>query len=626
MTLEPLLVLFVLGLAILLHARERDILLLRRALLALTKGEPCAHGLHFSSREATRLWQSIQGILRNQELRAERTPSLSKVLRLGNEIVLIESEEREAASRACRLFLRETYPEVTSVSLIIPGMDSESNLFCSEGIIAERIQRPILAHIQNRRDAETQGDVLPRDFEHIAPRRGELLDFTLLGIGTSAFLYLRKDGELFGAFWIGFSSTTSQLSSERLALLHGLAQHCANCFQISKYFREKLSKSSRERNWLIGLSHDLRSPGATALYALQDLLTAPSAHLNDEQRFRLHMIECSIRAQMDLVNDMLDLAKEREGLLEARRENFSLRDAVTPILHASQLEAHRKNLCFTVSVLPEVHCIFDIQHFKRILRNLLSNAIKYTERGGIEVLFQRRDDLLKISIIDSGIGVPRAERAKLFRKFTRLPNASSHAGFGLGLTIAKTLAEINSGDLQYQENEFGGCCFSLLLPLQRFQESLGSREKLIARTNLTVLLVDDDELTLKTYCRFFRRAGVNLLLASSCHEALEKAKKSSPDIVLSDLHLEEESSEPLFEFLYSQMPHVERFLVTGSGDSAQLRDLKEKYRLKILEKPLERRQIESLFFSGPSLMTSGQLDCEFGSKSPKNTEKDQRLP
>ncbi|MGL5032784.1 MAG: ATP-binding protein, partial [Microcystaceae cyanobacterium] len=133
-----------------------------------------------------------------------------------------------------------------------------------------------------------------------------------------------------------------------------------------------------------------------------------------------------------------------------------------------QNQAKEQGLALNLELGPDVNiCMTDQKRLKQILLNLLSNAIKFTERGSVTLKVERDRNQLIFRIIDTGIGIKKADQSRLFQPFQQIPNALNRKrqGTGLGLALSRKLAQLYGGDITVVSEEGKGSCFSLHLPI-----------------------------------------------------------------------------------------------------------------------------------------------------------------
>jgi signal transduction histidine kinase len=228
---------------------------------------------------------------------------------------------------------------------------------------------------------------------------------------------------------------------------------------------EKLRESERLKSELVSIvSHELRTPLASVLGFTSLLLTREVSP--DEQRRYLEIIDAQGRRLSALLNDFLDIERLEEGQLKLSRELFDMGTLVGEQvqLFEGQSEKHKLDVVLPPKPLPVRG---DPDRMAQVMANLLSNAIKYSPEGGtVEVVGEREDDRVRVSVRDEGLGIPDELQDQVFAKFFRgHAPASGIAGTGLGLTIARSLVEAQGGTIDFQSASGEGSVFWLELPI-----------------------------------------------------------------------------------------------------------------------------------------------------------------
>jgi len=224
--------------------------------------------------------------------------------------------------------------------------------------------------------------------------------------------------------------------------------------------------------FLANMSHELRTP-LNAILGFSELMRdglagRPGAkwveYTGDIHRAGSHLLA--------LINDLLDLSKVEAGYLKLDEEIVGVKELFDTSLDLVTALAQRSGVNPVTSVDPSIKGLFvDPFRLRQILLNLLSNALKFTPAGGSVTLglICRDEQRIAITVTDTGIGLSEAEIALALQPFRQIypPVASSHAGTGLGLPIAKCLAELHGGDLEIESVKGTGTKVSVLLPIER---------------------------------------------------------------------------------------------------------------------------------------------------------------
>jgi signal transduction histidine kinase len=229
-------------------------------------------------------------------------------------------------------------------------------------------------------------------------------------------------------------------------------------------------------DFLATMSHELRTP-LNSIIGFSDVLSSIKS-LDDKQKRYVQNIQKSGRVLLDMINDILDLAKIESGKMEVRLSEFRIDDLIAAQCDMARPLAERKNIDVDCEIEHGLPVLFQDQgKVQQILNNLLSNAIKFTPEGGRIVIAARRgpeDDLL-LSVADTGVGIAEADQTSIFEKFRQGTAALSggdamtreHSGTGLGLSIVKELCKLLGGEV-YLQSELGkGSTFTVQLPFSR---------------------------------------------------------------------------------------------------------------------------------------------------------------
>ena len=294
--------------------------------------------------------------------------------------------------------------------------------------------------------------------------------------------------------------------------------------------------------FLANMSHEIRTP-MNGIMGFSELLKDP--HLSgEEQTEYLGLIQQSGDRMLALINDLMDISKidAKEVKLEITETpvNQLLRDHVAFF----KLEADKKGLRLTLTtVLPDEQCIITTDSLKlnQILTNLIQNAMKFTSKGGIDISYARKENMLEFYVIDSGRGIPDDKKGKIFDRFSQLDNSltRNHEGSGLGLSISKALVEMLGGSIKVDSVEGAGSTFSFTLPynpLNTSQDSaLGTQHSALS---FTILIAEDDAVSTLLLKRNLKGENLTILSAENGWEAVELLQHHPEiNLVLMDLKM-----------------------------------------------------------------------------------------
>jgi signal transduction histidine kinase len=221
-------------------------------------------------------------------------------------------------------------------------------------------------------------------------------------------------------------------------------------------------------------SHELRTPLATIKNAIQLVLRGKAGEINEIQSNFLSMAEKNINRLTGILNDILDLSRIESGRIEMKSEELDLREVIEFILSSLRPQADGKSIQLAKEIAEGFPLVYaDREKIEQILTNLVGNSIKFTPEGGKIAVLARISDgtgkMVAISISDTGIGIPKDQLDKVFKKFYQVEGSlhRSTTGTGLGLAITKGLVEAGEGTI-WAESEVGkGSTFTFTLPVSR---------------------------------------------------------------------------------------------------------------------------------------------------------------
>ena len=301
-------------------------------------------------------------------------------------------------------------------------------------------------------------------------------------------------------------------------------------------------------DFFASVSHDIRTP-LNAIIGFSELLQNETDAA--VRRDYLDNIAFSGNTLLELVNDVLDLAKLDAGQMVFSREPFDLGRQVRLILRTFESAAREKRLALRAEIgeLPVVE--LDEQRTRQILFNLVGNAVKYTDAGGVTVSasFERGAPgrgALRLAVRDTGIGIAPEDIARLMTPYVRLRAANARGGTGLGLSISKRIVEGMGGTLSISSEPGKGSVFTVLFPDVRCRSGAPAAAPAQAApaadgadiAALRVLVVDDLEMNRRVLEAGCRRLGAGRAAsAASSEEALGRLRREPFDLVLTDMKM-----------------------------------------------------------------------------------------
>src|ERR1700730_5570777 len=289
--------------------------------------------------------------------------------------------------------------------------------------------------------------------------------------------------------------------------------------------REKTANRAKSQ-FLATMSHEIRTPMNGVVGTANLLATTP---LNDRQTQLVHNLVGSGQALLGIINDILDLSKIEAGHFELAEVDFDPRELIAEITDLFGERCTSKGIEFIYFVAEDVphHLTGDPARLRQVLISLVGNAIKFTERGEILVELSLADNAaehvtLRCSVKDTGIGIGREQRARIFESFPQVDASvtRSRGGTGLGLSIVTELVTLMGGDIGVESEVGRGSRFWFTTRLARSADALASasRQRAIERP-LRVLAVDANAVSAEIMSRYFASWRIDALLCATADEA-----------------------------------------------------------------------------------------------------------
>ena len=237
--------------------------------------------------------------------------------------------------------------------------------------------------------------------------------------------------------------------------------------RIAEQNRELKVLDALKDEFVASVSHELRTPLTSIQGYIELVLDEETGPLNDDQQRYLAVVNRNSERLLRLVGDLLFIARLDAASLQLEQEPLSLTRLVEEAVNAALPAASLKDLTLTLSACEVSEFVGDGARLGQLLDNLISNAIKFTQQGQVAVTLQVDAGEAVIEVADTGLGIPAGEQKRLFERFyrTSVANLNAVQGSGLGLSIAKAIAEGHGGTLEFESVEHQGTTFRLRLPL-----------------------------------------------------------------------------------------------------------------------------------------------------------------
>lgn len=231
-------------------------------------------------------------------------------------------------------------------------------------------------------------------------------------------------------------------------------------------------------SFLANMSHELRSPLSTIIGVTEALIDGIYGNVTQPQRESITDANEAARHLLSLINDLLDLSRARLGEIDLYMEEYHIEDLLRSTMSIMRELAFRKGISLDF-VMPQERVVLlgDVRRIKQVFVNLLGNAIKFTPQGGsvsIIVKPDREASVVRIDVMDDGIGIPETHLRRVFEPFTQIDSRFSrhYEGTGLGLPIVQRIVDLHGGVVEVRSTVGEGSTFTVVMPWEEMQQSL----------------------------------------------------------------------------------------------------------------------------------------------------------
>ena len=356
------------------------------------------------------------------------------------------------------------------------------------------------------------------------------------------------------------------------------------------------------------ISHEFRTPLMLMLGPLEELMNHHGQEWSDGEQAKVEVTHRNALRLLKLVNTLLDFSRMEGGRGHARFVRTDIASYTRNLASNFRSVIERAGLAFEVKIDSNVcNAYVDRQMWEKVVFNLLSNAFKYTLKGKITLELHAHDGHIRLSVRDTGVGIPVHELPHIFERFHRVQNAGgrTHEGTGIGLSLIRELLSLHGGTIGVESTGGGGSCFtatipegnrhleasqvyeanpeldeaisdlyvseaeSLLAPVSNEAEALNARSD--SRTDY--VLIADDNADMRQHIRSLLGNQYKTLTASNGIEALGLTRKYRPALVLSDIMMPEMDGIALLKAVKNdpELCHIPVILITArAGEESRI--------------------------------------------------------
>lgn len=334
-------------------------------------------------------------------------------------------------------------------------------------------------------------------------------------------------------------------------IINNLIRLYRNNRTILEYAKETEETTKRKGEFISQLTHEIRTP-LNSIIGFSHLIDVKN--LDSDLKTSVGAIKNSSKILLSLVNEILDFAKYESGKMELVDSDFSVAELLEQTVDIVSVLATEKDIEIAnqFTFKPDLIVRGDDFRIKQVVINLVNNALKFTPKGGavyvnsdFEILDEQKG-LLKINVIDTGVGIAPENLEKIFENFVQVSSPGNTAGVlgtGLGLAICKRIVDLFGGQITVDSTVGKGSQFKVTLPLgivkNKPQETETVQSNEVSLHGKKLLIADDTKINLLLISKVMDKNRINYDLATDGRKAFELFEANEYDLIITDIHMPE---------------------------------------------------------------------------------------
>lgn len=362
---------------------------------------------------------------------------------------------------------------------------------------------------------------------------------------------------------------------------------------VQQSLNSKLTEVDKMKShFFANISHEFRTPLTLLLAPIEEKLSTPT--LTQTEKESLLLMRRNAYRLLDLVNQLLDLSKLEAGKMKLNIKDHNLNDFLKILTASFDSLSDYKKIYFIKKICLVNDCYrYDADVMEKILNNLLSNAFKFTPSEGTIILSVTSEyNILKITVTDTGKGIPKEEQTEIFSPFYQARNTSEDGqlGTGLGLSLVKELSRLHGGSIDLQSEENEGTSITISIPVENtidqspegFHSDISKTTSLFVDENQThhspevtldeqhkdLILVVEDNDDLRKFISDILQREFNVISAANGKQGVEEAFLHIPSLIISDFMMPEWDGVMLTEKIKSdeRTSHIPIIILTAKNE------------------------------------------------------------